>query len=40
MRKELVAREDPDAIVEPAGEAGLEFGSEAVLPVGQRASIA
>jgi len=33
MREELVAREDPDAIVEPPGEAGLEFHRVAALPV-------
>jgi hypothetical protein len=33
MRKELVARVDAHAVLEPAGEGGLEFDSEAVLAV-------
>jgi predicted MFS family arabinose efflux permease len=37
MREELVARIDPDAVVEPAGEAGFQLDPETVLAIRQRA---
>src|SRR6185436_15512109 len=39
MGEEVVAREDADAVVEAAGEAGLHFHAEAVLAVGERSGI-
>ena len=37
LRQELVARVDADAVVEPAGERGLQVDAEAVLAVARLA---